>query len=131
MEKQNEVMKEQNVAQNNEKEHEQDKQVEEGVEELSMDFSGDWAADSIISPDDPLYKKQLVIKQKIKSDCSLNSQDMDNSDDGEDDISSVPHGKRAPSSPPKEASPSKMFRESESPTPGQQVDGESPTPPPS
>ena len=85
---------------------------DEVVEEHSMDgFSGDWAADTVKSSEDPLYKTQLAIKQKIRIDCNLNSQqELDNSDEGEDDT--VPHGKRAPSYTPVKAPPSKLSKPS-------------------
>ena len=131
---------------------------DEVVNEQSMDgYSGDWAADSVKSSEDPLHKKQL--------------QKLDISDEEEDDNASVPCGKRAPSytpvkpppskktltedsslnnsqvypeysdednfygfssSPPSspllEASPSKQSRQSESTT-GQSVEEVNPTPP--
>ena len=67
---------------------------DEVINEQSMDgFSGDWAADSVKSPKDPLYRAQL--------------QELDNSEEDENNNISVPHGKRAPSYTPVKPPPSK------------------------
>ena len=79
--------------------------------------SSDWARESVKDSNDPLYKTNLTLKEKIAEDFSLNS---DYSDEEEDETS-VPHVKRAPSSPV-EASPSKVMKQSESTPPGQQED---------
>ena len=69
---------------------------DEVVNKQSMDsFSGDWAADSVKSSEDPLYKTQ---------------QELDNSEEEEDDNALVPHGKRAPSYTPVKAPPSKVSK---------------------
>ena len=74
---------------------------DEVLNEQSMDgFSGDWAADSVKSSDDPLYKKQL---QKL--DKKLDNSDEE--DEEEDDNASLSNGKRAPSYTPVKPPPSK------------------------
>ena len=40
--------------------------------EQSSDVN-DWALESLSDPDDPLFKTQLSIKQRIVDDCSLNN----------------------------------------------------------
>ena len=70
------------------------------------------------------------MKEKIAEDFSLNSDhsDSDHSNYEEDKISFVPNVKRGPSSPV-EASPSKVYKQSGSRSPGQQVDEGSVIPP--
>ena len=58
----------------------------------------------------------LTLQQRLAEDFDLNP---DKSDE-EDDISSIPHSKRG-LSPPVDPSPSKLFKQSESPNPVQLV----------
>ena len=115
---------------------------DEVVNEQSMDdFSGDWAADSVKSSEDPLYGKRAPSYTPVKpppskktltftEEVSLNNSqeypeysDEENYFRGFSSSSSSP-----PSSPLLEASPSKLTRQSDS-SAGQSVEEVNPIPP--
>ena len=97
------VVKEQTVA----------KDIQDLLDQ-SMDFNdvNDWALSSVKTPDDPLLKTHLSIKDRIAEDCSLNNSQVDTEFfDGDDDIPPGSNTKRPLSSPPA-ASSSKISKQS-------------------
>ena len=107
--------KEDEVAKQSEevvKEHLIENQYEQSIGKY---VGGDWTDWIEVNPTD-LNNTNLTLQQMLARDFNLNQ----DKSDGEDDTSSFPQSKRG-LSPPVDPSPSKVFKQSESPTQVQPV----------